>query len=63
MEGNLVNLALANKETVPENRADIGLDPIPEGHVNTKTVPALGNRIHEVTLILENHIDKEIVCI
>ena len=61
MEGNPVNLALTNDGTVHENRADFGLDPIPEGHVGTETVTALGNCIDEVTLILENHIDKETV--
>ena len=58
MEGNPVNLAHANDRTIPENRADAGLNPIPEDHVSTEIVPALGNRIDEVTLILKNHVDK-----
>ena len=58
MEGNPVNPAHANDGTVPENRADAGLNPIPEDHVNTEIVPALGNRVNEVTLILKNHVDK-----
>ena len=61
MEGNPVNPALANNGTVPENWANAGLDPIPEGHVGTETVPALRNLTDEVTFILENHVDKEIV--
>ena len=58
MEGNPVNLVHANDGTVPENHADTGLDPIPEDHVGIETVPALGNRIDEVTLILKNHVNK-----
>ena len=58
MEGNPVNLAHANDRTIPENRADAGLNPIPEDHVNTEIVPSLGNRVDEVTLILKNHVDK-----
>ena len=57
----MVNPTLANDETVPKNHADARLDPIPEGHVGIETVPALGNRIDEVTLILENHVNKETV--
>ena len=61
MEANPVNPTLANDGTVPENRANAGLDPIPKGHVGTEVVPTLRNRIDEVTLILKNHVDKEIV--
>ena len=34
MEGNLVNLAHANVETVPKNLADIGVDLILEDHAD-----------------------------
>ena len=61
MEGNPVNSAHANDGTVPENRADAGLDPIPEDHVGTETAPALGNHVNQVTHILKNHVDKETV--
>ena len=63
IEGNLVNPTLANDRTVPENRADVGLNPILEGHVGIETVPALGNHVDKVTLILENHVDRKSVCI
>ena len=58
MEGNPVNLAHANDRTVLENRADAGLNPIPEDHVSTEIVPTLGNRVDEVTLILKNRVDR-----
>ena len=58
MEGNPVNLAHANDRTVLENHVDTRLDPILEDHIGTETVPALGNRVDEVTLILKNHINK-----
>ena len=61
MGGNLVNPALTNYKTIPKNRANAGLDPILEDHVGTETIPALGNRVNKVTLILKNHVDKETV--
>ena len=61
MEGNPVNLAHANNRTVPDNRANAGLDPIPKDHIDTKTVPALRNRVDKVSLILKNHVDKGII--
>ena len=61
MEGNPVNPAHVNDGTVPENRVDSRLDPILEDHVGTEIVPALGNRVHEVILILKNHVNKRIV--
>ena len=58
MEGNPVNLAHTKDGTVPENHVNAGLDPILEDHVGAKTVPALGNYVDEVTLILKNHVNK-----
>ena len=39
MEGNPVNLAHANDETVPENHANTGFDPIPEDQSTQKPFP------------------------
>ena len=61
MEGNPFNPAHANDGTVLKNRVDTRLDPIPEDHVGTEIVPALGNCVDEVILILKNHVDKGIV--
>ena len=61
MEGNPFNLAHANDGTVLKNRVDARLDPIPEDHVSIEIVPALGNCVDEVILILKNHINKGIV--
>ena len=61
MKGNLVNPTHANDETVPENRADVGLNPIHEDYVGTEIAPALGNHVNKVTHILKNYVDKETI--
>ena len=61
MEGNPFNPAHANDGTVLKNCVDTRLDPIPKDHVGTEIVPALGNCVDEVILILKNHVDKGIV--
>ena len=61
MEGNPVNLAHTNVETVPKNLADIGVDLILEDHADVGTVLVLKNRVDKVTLIPKNHVGDEIV--
>ena len=61
MEGNPINLAYANAETVPENPTDVGVALILEDHANAGTVLVLENRVVKVTLILENHVYDGIV--
>ena len=61
MEDNPVNPAHANDGTIHENHADVGLNPIPEDHIDAETVPALGSHVDKVILIPTNHIDEETV--
>ena len=61
MEGNPVNLAYANAETVPENPTDVGVAHILEDHANAGTVLVLENSVVKVTLIPENHVYDGIV--
>ena len=56
MEGNPVNLAHTNAETVPENPTDIGVALILEDHADAGTILVLENRVVKVTLIPENHV-------
>ena len=55
MEGNPVNLAHANAETVPKNPANTRVALILEDHADAGTVLILKNRVYKVTLIPENH--------
>ena len=58
MEGNLVNLAHANVETVAKSLADVGVVLILKDHADAGTVLILKNRVDKVTLIPENHTDE-----
>ena len=61
MVGNPANPTHAKGGTVPENHADIRLDPTPEDHIDAETIPALRSHADEVILIPKNHIDEETV--
>ena len=58
MEGNLVNLASVNAETIPKSPADAGVVLILKDHVDAGTVLILKNRVDKVTLIPENQADE-----
>ena len=55
MEGNPVNLAHSNAETIPKNLANTGVAFILEDHTDAGTILVLENCVNKVTLILENH--------
>ena len=61
MEGNLVNLASVNAETIPKSPANAGVVLILEDHADVETGLILENRVDKVTLIPEDHTDEEIV--
>ena len=61
MEGNPINLAHVNAETIPENHANAGIAPIPEDHVNTGTILILESHVDKVTLIPKNHVNNETI--
>ena len=62
MDGNLVNLAHVNAETVPENHADAGIAPIPKDHVDAGTVLTLESHVDAGTILaLENHVNDKTV--
>ena len=61
MEGNLVNLAHANVETVAKSLADVGVVLILEDHADVGIVLVLENRVDKVTHIPEDHADNETV--
>ena len=54
-------LALTKDGIIPGNRVDKGLGPIPEDHIDTDTVHALGGRTDEVILIPRNRDDEDTV--
>ena len=57
MEGNPVNLAHANAETITENPADARVTLILEDHADAGTVLVLENRVDKVNLIPKNHVN------
>ena len=61
MEGNLVNLAHANVETVAKSLADVGVVLILKDHADAGTILVLENRVVKVTLIPENHVYDGII--
>ena len=54
-------LALTKDGIIPGNRIDKGLGPIPEDHIDTDTVHALGGRTDEVILIPRTRDDEDTV--
>ena len=60
MEGNLVNLASVNAETIPKSPADTGVVLILEDHADVETGLILENRVDKVTLILEDQPTKRL---
>ena len=61
MVGNPANPTHAKGWTVPENHADIRLDPTPEDHIDAETIPALRSHADEVILIPKNRVGKDTV--
>ena len=61
MVGNPANPTHAKGGTVPENHADIRLDPTPEDHIDAETIPALRSHADEVILIPKNRVSKDTV--
>ena len=57
MEGNPVNLAHANAETITENPVDARVTLILEDHADAGTVLVLENRVDKVNLIPKNHVN------
>ena len=58
MMKNLAKLALTKGGIIPGNHEDRGLDPIPDDHIDTKTVHARGGHTDEVILILRSRDDE-----
>ena len=61
MEGNPVNLARVNAETIPKSLVDAGVVLILEDHADVGIVLVLENRVDKVTHIPEDHADNETV--
>ena len=61
MEGNPVNLARVNAETIPKSLVDAGVVLILEDHADAGTILVLENRVVKVTLIPENHVYDGII--
>ena len=57
MEGNPVNLAHANAETITENPVNARVTLILEDHADAGTVLVLENRVDKVNLIPKNHVN------
>ena len=61
MEGNPVNPARVNAETIPKSPTDTGVILILEDHADAGTVLVIENRVDKVTLIPEDHADDETI--